>query len=108
MASDAEYVEYITERAGCGEALCARKMMGEYLLYFRGKLFGGIYDNRLLVKDTPEAREMMADARREVPYAGAKEMLLVEEVDNGEFLRELMERMWEGLPERKEKKKNRC
>ena len=67
-----------------------RKMMGEYLLYLDGVLFGGIYDDRLLLKPLPAFRAMLPDAPMETPYPGAKPMLLVEDVENGEKLREIL------------------
>ena len=81
-----------------------RAMMGEYIIYYRGKIVGGIYDDRLLVKPTKSAVAMMPNADLELPYEGAKEMLLVEDVDNKEFLRELLESMYEELPAPKKKK----
>ena len=79
-------------------------MMGEYIIYHRGKIAGGIYDDRLLVKPTKSAVAMMPNADMELPYEGAKEMLLVDDVDNKEFLRELLEAMYEELPAPKKKK----
>lgn len=81
-----------------------RAMMGEYIIYYRGKIVGGIYDDRLLVKPTKSAMTMMPNADMELPYEGAKEMLLVDDVDNREFLRELLEAMYEELPAPKKKK----
>lgn len=78
-------------------------MMGEYILYYRGKVFGGIYDDRLLVKPVPSAEKLMPDAERELPYGGAKEMIRVDDVDNWQFLCELVESMWEELPKKKKK-----
>ena len=75
-----------------------RAMMGEYIIYYRGKVVGGIYDDRFLVKPTKSAVAMMPDANRELPYEGAKEMLLVDDVDNKKFLTELLEAMYEELP----------
>ena len=80
-----------------------RAMMGEYIIYYRGKVIGGIYDDRFLVKPTRSAVTMMPDAVMELPYEGAKEMLLVEDVDNKEFLRELLDAMYEELPAVKKK-----
>ncbi len=77
--------------------------MGEYVLYYRGKVFGGIYDDRFLVKPTKSAKAMMPDADMELPYEGAKEMILVDDVDNREFLRKLVEAMYEDLPAPKKK-----
>lgn len=78
--------------------------MGEYIIYYRGKIVGGIYDDRLLVKPTKTATAMMPNADLELPYDGAKEMLLVDDVENKVFLRELLENMYEELPAPKKKK----
>ena len=80
-----------------------RAMMGAFILYYRGKVFGGIYDDRLLVKPVPVVVKMMPDAEMEPPYDGAKKMILVDDVDNRQFLCELVESMWEELPEKKKK-----
>jgi TfoX/Sxy family transcriptional regulator of competence genes len=80
-------------------------MMSEYIIYYHGKVIGGIYDDRFLVKDTKAARELMPDAELELPYEGAKEMILVDEVDNREFLRDLFDAMYPELPSPKLKKK---
>ena len=77
--------------------------MGEFIIYYRGKTIGGIYDDRLLLKPVPSALALMPNAPREVPYEGAKEMLLAEEVDNREFLADLFKAMWKELPEMKRK-----
>jgi len=79
-------------------------MMGEYIIYYRGKVVGGIYDDRFLVKPTKSAAAMMPNADVELPYDGAKEMLLVDNVDNKDFLRELLEAMYAELPVPKKKK----
>ena len=101
MASSKEYVDFILEQC---EGLTTRAMMGEYVLYYGGKVVCGIYDNRLLVKPTPSAKKMMPDAPMELPYEGAKEMLLVEDVENRDFLKELFEAMYEELPEPSKRK----
>jgi TfoX/Sxy family transcriptional regulator of competence genes len=80
-------------------------MMGEYIIYYRGKVVGGIYDDRFLVNPTKSAIAMMPDADMETPYEGAKEMLLVDDVENREFLRELLEAMCPELPAPKKKKR---
>ena len=104
MASTKEYRDYILEQlSGLDEIRC-RAMMGEYILYYRDKIFGGIYDDRLLIKPVPAAVKMMPEAQMELPYEGAKEMILVEDVDNREFLCSLVESMWEELSEKKRKK----
>ena len=104
MASSTEYLEFILEQLSGLENIAYRAMMGEYILYYRGKIIGGIYDDRFLVKPTKSAMEMMPDADREIPYEGAKEMLLVDNVDNREFLTELLTSMYDELPEPKKKK----
>lgn len=101
MASSKEYLNCVLEQCN---GLTARAMMGEYVLYYGGKVVGGIYDNRLLVKPTPSAVVLMPEAPRELPYEGAKEMLLVEDIDNRGFLNKLFEMMYEELPEPKRKK----
>lgn len=101
MASNKEYLDFVLEQCS---GLSARAMMGEYVLYYGGKVVGGIYDNRLLVKPTPSAVALMPEARRELPYEGVKEMLLVDHIENREFLRELFEKMYEELPETKKNK----
>ena len=104
MASTKEYLEFVLAQLSELEEISSRAMMGEYILYYRGKVFGGIYDDRLLVKPVPTAVKMMPDAELELPYDGAKEMLLVDDVDNREFLYELVRSMWEELPDKKKKK----
>ena len=81
-----------------------KALMGEYILYYHGKVFGGIYDDRFLVKPTKSAVKMMPEAGLEAPYEGAKEMLLVDDVENKEFLRKLVETMNDDLPVPKTKK----
>ena len=85
MASSKAYLDFILEQLSGLEEATYRAMMGEYILYYRGKIVGGIYDDRLLVKPVKSAVSYMPDARYELPYDGAKEMLLVEEVDDREF-----------------------
>ena len=103
MASTKDYLEFILEQLSELDEISYRAMMGEYVLYYRGKVFGGIYDERFLVKPTKAAREMMPDADMELPYEGAKEMILVDDVDNKEFLRNLLEAMYNELPAPKKK-----
>ena len=104
MASTKEYLDFILEQLSGLDEISYKAMMGEYIIYFRGKIVGGIYDDRFLVKNVKTAREMMPDADLELPYEGAKEMLLVDDVDNKEFLRELLEAMYDELPVPKKKK----
>ena len=104
MASSKEYLDFILEQLAGLEEVSYRAMMGEYILYHRGKIVGGIYDDRFLVKPTKSAKNMMPDADMEVPYEGAKEMLLVDNVDNREFMKSLLEAMYDELPAPKKKK----
>ena len=98
MASSKEYLHFILEQLSGLDDISYRSMMGEYILYYRGKIVGGIYDDRLLVKKTRAALECMPAAVCDFPYEGAKEMLLVDEVDNKEFLTKLFEAMYDELP----------
>ena len=98
MASSKEYLDFILDQLSELDGISWRRMMGEYILYRHGKIVGGIYDDRFLVKPTRSAAEMMPDAGGEIPYDGAKEMLLVDNVENREFLRELLEAMDGELP----------
>ncbi|MDB7881309.1 TfoX/Sxy family protein, partial [Flavonifractor plautii] len=86
------------------EEITYRAMMGEYIIYYRGKIVGGIYDDRLLVKPVKSAISLMPDANYELPYEGAKEMLLVNDVDNKDFLTRLFNAMYNDLPAPKKKK----
>ncbi len=103
MASRKEYLHFILEQLSDLDGVSYRPMMREYILYYRGKIIGGIYDDRLLVKKTRSALELMPAAICELPYEGAKEMLLVDEVDRKEFLKKLFEAMYDELPSPKRK-----
>ena len=98
MASSKEYLDFILEQLSELDDVSYRAMMGEYILYYRGKVVGGIYDDRFLVKPVKSALALMPLAERELPYDGAKEMLLVEDVDNREFLKKLLNAMYPELP----------
>ena len=104
MASSKEYLNFILEQLSELDDVSYRAMMGEYIIYYHGKVIGGIYDDRFLVKPTKSAVAMMPNAEMELPYDGAKQMLLVDDVDNKEFLRELLEAMYSELPAPKKKK----
>ena len=104
MASGKGYLDFILDQLSELEDVSYQAMMGEFILYYHGKVIGGIYDDRFLVKPTKSAAAMMPDAQRELPYEGAKEMLLVDNVENREFLRELLEAMDGELPAPKKKK----
>ena len=97
-------MEFILEQLPGSDDISYRAMMGEFIIYYRGKVVGGIYDDRFLVKTTKSALTMMPNADMEVPYEGAKEMILVDDVENREFLRELLEAMYKELPAPKKKK----
>ena len=104
MASSKEYLDFVLEQLSELEEITYRAMMGEYILYDRGKIIGGIYDDRLLVKPVKSAVSFMPAAVYELPYEGAKEMLLVDNVDSKEFLTELFDAMYDELPAPKKKK----
>ena len=104
MSSTKEYLDFVLDQFSETEGVTHRAMMGEYILYCQGKVFGGVYDDRLLVKPTPSALAMMPEAARELPYPGAKEMLLVEDMENKALLRDLLEAMLPELPAPKKKK----
>ena len=104
MASSKDYLEFILEQLSELEDITYKAMMGEYIIYYRGKIVGGIYDDRFLVKPTKSAKNLMPDADMELPYDGAKEMYLVDNVDNKGFLKELLEAMYDELPASKKKK----
>ena len=105
MASSKEYLNFILEQLSGLEEITYKPMMGEFIIYYRGKIVGGIYDDRLLVKPVKSAISYMPTAPYELPYEGAKEMLLVEEVDQKEFLTGLFHAMYDELPLPKSKKK---
>ena len=106
MPSSKEYLNYVLEQLSGLSDVSYRAMMGEYIIYYRGKVIGGIYDDRFLVKPASSAVEMMPNADSELPYDGAKEMLLVDDIENREFLKTLIEKMFDELPEPKKKKKS--
>ena len=104
MASSKEYLEYVLDQLSNLEEITYRAMMGEYIIYYQGKIIGGIYDDRFLLKPVKSAIAMMPDAKMELPYEGAKEMLLVEDLENKDFLVELIEAMYDELPSPKKKR----
>ena len=104
MASHKEYLDFILEQISELEEITYRAMMGEYIIYYRGKIVGGIYDDRLLIKPVKSAISLMPDANYELPYEGAKEMLLVNDVDSKDFLTRLFNAMYNDLPAPKKKK----
>ena len=106
MPSSKDYLLFLLDQLSDLDDISYRAMMGEYIIYYRGRIVGGIYDDRLLVKPTKSAVSYMPKAVYELPYDGAKEMLLVENVDDKEFLTGLFDAMYDELPEQKPKKKN--
>ena len=105
MATDKGYLDYIMDQLSEAEDVSCRAMMGEYIIYCRGKVVGGIYDDRFLVKPTKTALALMPEAGMERPYEGAKEMLLVDDPENRELMRELLEGIADDLPEPKKRRK---
>lgn len=105
MASSKEYLAFVLEQLSLLDGITYRGMMGEYILYYRGKIIGGICDDRLLVKPVKSAISLMPNARYELPYEGAKEMLQVDDVDDKDFLYRLISAMYDELPLPKKKNK---
>lgn len=103
MASSKEYLDFILEQLSEMEDISCRKMMGEYILYYKGKVFGGIYDDRFLIKPVKTAVAMIPNPIYETPYDGAKDMILVENVDDRIFLSDLINAMYDDLPAKKKK-----
>ena len=103
MASSKEYLELILEQLSLLEEITYKSMMGEYIICYKGKIMGGIYDDRFLVKQTKSSLKLMPDADLELPYEGAKEMILVDDVDNKEFLKKLFDAMYPELPQPKKR-----
>ena len=106
MASSKEYLDFLLEQLSELNDITYKAMMGEYIIYYQGKIIGGIYDDRFLVKPVKSAIKLIPNAEYELPYEGAKKMLLVDDVDNKGFLVELFNSMYEELPASKVKKKN--
>lgn len=107
MASSKEYLEYILEQLSELDDITYRAMMGEYIIYYKGRIAGGVYDNRFLVKPVKAAVKLLPDAPYEKPYEGAKEMLLIENTDDREFLAKLFSAMYDELPVPKKKSKKK-
>ena len=105
MASSKDFLQFVLDQLSLLEDITFRAMMGEFILYYRGRIVGGIYDDRLLVKPTASAAALMPSAPREAPYEGAKDMLLVEQLDDRDFLAALFCAMYDELPAPKPKKK---
>jgi TfoX domain protein len=104
MSSTDQYLEFVLDLLGELDDVAHHKMMGEYVLYYRSKVVGGIYDDRFLLKVTPASERLLPEAPRAIPYEGAKEMLLVE-IEDRDVLHDVVEAMWEELPAPKKRKK---
>ena len=105
MPSGRGYLQFILDQLSDLEEVDCRPMMGEFILYYRGKIVGGVYDDRLLVRPTKSALARMPDAPRALPYPGARETLLVEDVDDRAFLADLFRAMHDELPPPRPRKK---
>jgi len=107
MASDREYLEFVLEQLSLAEDIRWRPMMGEYIIYCKDRVIGGIYDNRFLIKPVKAALKLIPNPRTEIPYEGAKEMILAEDIENKAFMKELAESIAAQLPLPKAKRKKR-
>ena len=103
MASTKEYLDFVLDQLSQLEDISYKAMMGEFIIYYRGKIVGGIYDNRFLVKNIKSARDKMPQAELELPYEGSNQMLMVDDIENRDFLRELFDAMYDELPEPKKR-----
>ncbi|MBP5426805.1 MAG: TfoX/Sxy family protein [Clostridiales bacterium] len=104
MGSNKEYLDFVLEQLSELDEITYRYMMGEYIIYYRDKIVGGIYDDRFLVKPTEVGLAMMPHANMEIPYKGGKEMIMVDNIDSKDFLKELIEKMYQELPFSKKRK----
>ncbi len=107
MASTKEYLDFVLDRLSVLDGVSYRAMMGEYLVYYKGKVVGGVYDDRFLVKNVKETAEMIPDVKLAEPYEGAAKMILIDNVEDDEFLAKLVEATYEGLPEPKKRRGGR-
>lgn len=98
MASSKEYLDFVLDQLSMLNDISYKAMMGEFILYYQGRIVGGIYDDRFLVKPTKSSKRFMPNAPLELPYEGAKEMLLVEDIENRDFLKNLLNAMVDELP----------
>lgn len=104
MASSKEYLEFVLEQLSELDDISYKAMMGEYIIYYGGKVVGGIYDDRFLVKNIKTVADLVPEAQLELPYEGANEMLMVDDIENKEFLKELLEAMYDELPAPKKRR----
>ena len=103
MASSKDFLDFVLEQLSALPDITWRAMMGEYIIYYRGKVIGGIYDNRFLIKPTATAKKILAGAQTEVPYNGGKPMIMVMDIENSELLARLFNAMYPELPDGKKK-----
>lgn len=106
MATSKEYLNFILEQLSELDEISYRSMMGEYIIYYKGKVIGGIYDNRFLIKPVKSALNFMKETSYDIPYDGAKQMLIPENIDDKTYLKDLIEAIYDELPNPKPKKKN--
>lgn len=104
MSSSLEYVQFVAEQLSELEEISYRKMFGEYAFYYKGKVFGGVYDNRFLIKVTVQGKKLCTGFEEQLPYEGAKPMIFINELDDKDFLKNLVEVIWQALPFPKKKK----
>lgn len=104
MSSSLEYVQFVAEQLSELEEISYRKMFGEYAFYYKGKVFGGVYDNRFLIKVTAQGKKLCTGFEEQLPYEGAKPMIFINELDDKDFLKNLVEVTWQALPFSKKKK----
>ncbi len=105
MSTSKEYLYYIQEQLSAIDGISYRAMMGEYVIYYKDKVAGGIYDNRFLIKQTAAAKRLLPGASLVIPYSGAKEMILIEDAENAELMLRLFENMYGELPALKRRRK---
>lgn len=101
MASSKEFLYFVLEHLSNLSDITYRAMMGEYIIYYGGKVIGGIYDNRFLVKPTPSALKIISNPQMEIPYPKGSPMIMITDIENTELLTQLFNAMYPELPERK-------
>ena len=106
MASSKDFLEFVLEQLSMLDDITYRAMMGEYVIYYRGKVVGGIYDNRLLVKPTKSMLKIMLNAKMEIPYPGGKPMVMIPDIENSELLAKVFNTLYRELPDNQKKEKN--
>lgn len=105
MSTSKDFLNFVLDQLSEAEGISYRPMMGEYIIYVGGKIAAFLCDDRLLVKPVPSARKLMPNAVFEPPYEGAKDMILVENIDDREFLKVLFTAIYPELPEPKKRRK---